>query len=103
MIGQRFAFQATNLVAIAKRPTGRAILSGHDLVALTGELIDQLLPESDIPGEIEEKRVRFQCRNKADLEVAPSERTAERPVVVPARRATGRTVCRNDTAVGREE
>jgi hypothetical protein len=62
---QQLLGHATSLAAITP---GRRVVDIDDLMFLMRDLIQELVPEQDILGDIRDKAIRFQCRNKADLE-----------------------------------
>jgi hypothetical protein len=64
---QQLLGHATSLAAIMPPKAGGCVLTVDDLMDRMRDLIKELLPEPDIPGRIEEKAARFQCRNKADI------------------------------------
>jgi len=65
---QQLLGHATSLAAISPPASWRKVLTVDDLMDVMRDLVKELLPEPDISGAIQEKAVRFQCRNKADME-----------------------------------
>jgi len=64
---QQLLGHATSLAAFTKPAANEPVESVDDLMNLMRDLITDLLPKPDLSGKIQEKAVRFQCRNKADI------------------------------------
>ena len=84
---QQLLGHATSLAAITP---GQRVLDVDDLMTLMRNLITELLPAPDVIGDIRDKQIRFQCRNKADLaeggddaELTDALSTSDRPPATP--------------------
>ncbi|HVS70789.1 MAG TPA: hypothetical protein VHQ47_06015 [Phycisphaerae bacterium] len=63
---QQLLGHATSLAAVIQ---DQHVLTLDDLFALMRKLVQEMLPEQDIPALIRDKAIRFQCRNKADIDM----------------------------------
>ncbi len=62
---QQLLGHATSLAAITPK---QRVVDLEDLFNLMRRLVGELLPEQDLMGDIRDKAIRFQCRNKSDID-----------------------------------
>jgi len=79
---QQLLGHATSLAAITP---GQRVVDVDDLMKLMRDLLTELLPTPDVIGDIRDKTVRFQCHNKADIEVPANADGTSLPEVVDRR------------------